>query len=62
MHRACQFVKSYESLGMRWVWQVFGDFQDFTSIADTEAIKPEVQIQDIALSGTGGIHELSEQR
>ncbi len=35
VHIPCQDVKFYRSLGMIWVWQVFGGFQDFTSIAET---------------------------
>jgi len=32
---SCQDVNFHKSLGMICVWQVFGDFQDFTYIADT---------------------------
>jgi hypothetical protein len=31
---SCQDVKFYRSLGMICVWQVFGDFQKFTVIAE----------------------------
>ena len=35
VHISCQDVNFHKSLGMICVWQVFGDTQDFTSIADT---------------------------
>jgi hypothetical protein len=47
---SCQDVNFYKSLGMLWVWQVFGEIQDFTSIAE------------ICTSNSGGVTTICGKR